>query len=191
MLPFMPRYLGLTFAILSSVIFAILLAHYPAWHLWIAPPLVLSAALSVLGFRDLVQTKHAVLRNYPILAHLRFLLETSGRRCASTSSRTRRAACRSRATSAPSSISAPSARSTSGPSAPSTMSMRATYEWLHHSMAPEARASEHFRVDHRWSGLHAALFGFDLQHLRHELWRAFGQCHPRPQQGCQAWRLCP
>ena len=28
-----------------------------------------------LGLRDLVQTSHAVLRNYPISAHLRFLLE--------------------------------------------------------------------------------------------------------------------
>jgi glutamate synthase domain-containing protein 2 len=32
-------------------------------------------ALTALGLRDLVQTKHAVLRNYPISAHLRFILE--------------------------------------------------------------------------------------------------------------------
>ncbi|HEY4067592.1 MAG TPA: FMN-binding glutamate synthase family protein [Burkholderiaceae bacterium] len=32
-------------------------------------------ALTVLGWRDTVQTHHSVLRNYPVLGHLRFLLE--------------------------------------------------------------------------------------------------------------------
>jgi glutamate synthase domain-containing protein 2 len=36
---------------------------------------VLFAALSAVGVHDLLQTHHAVLRNYPILGHLRFLLE--------------------------------------------------------------------------------------------------------------------
>lgn len=39
------------------------------WFLFITVPLAL------LGTWDLVQTKHSVLRNYPILAHLRFLFE--------------------------------------------------------------------------------------------------------------------
>src|SRR3954451_13607982 len=34
------------------------------------------AGLTMLGLHDLLQTKHAVLRNYPISAHLRFLLES-------------------------------------------------------------------------------------------------------------------
>ena len=38
-------------------------------------PLALFAGLTVLGTRDLLQSRHAVLRNYPISAHLRFLLE--------------------------------------------------------------------------------------------------------------------
>jgi glutamate synthase domain-containing protein 2 len=37
--------------------------------------LVLSAALVGVGVYDLAQTKHSVLRNYPISAHLRFILE--------------------------------------------------------------------------------------------------------------------
>jgi glutamate synthase domain-containing protein 2 len=45
---------------------------------WSAPALIGVAffgAASLLGFRDLAQKRHAVLRNYPISAHLRFLLE--------------------------------------------------------------------------------------------------------------------
>src|SRR5262249_8362869 len=38
--------------------------------------LALFGVLSVVGVHDLVQTRHAVLRNYPISAHLRFLLES-------------------------------------------------------------------------------------------------------------------
>ena len=37
--------------------------------------LLLFGALTLLGLRDLMQSRHAVLRNYPIAAHLRFLLE--------------------------------------------------------------------------------------------------------------------
>ena len=37
--------------------------------------LLLFGALTLLGVRDLLQTRHAILRNYPILGHLRFLLE--------------------------------------------------------------------------------------------------------------------
>ena len=33
------------------------------------------AALSLLGVRDVLQTRHAILRNYPVIGHLRFLLE--------------------------------------------------------------------------------------------------------------------
>lgn len=41
---------------------------------WIAGLIFL--ALTILGVHDLVQTRHAVLRNYPLSAHLRFLLES-------------------------------------------------------------------------------------------------------------------
>ena len=39
---------------------------------WLA---VLFAALVLLGLRDVNQTRHSVLRNYPVIGHLRFLLE--------------------------------------------------------------------------------------------------------------------
>src|SRR5208283_2021083 len=37
--------------------------------------LALFAVLSVIGTFDLLQTRHAVLRNYPLTAHIRFILE--------------------------------------------------------------------------------------------------------------------
>ena len=36
---------------------------------------LLFALLTALGFRDMQQTRHSVLRNYPVIGHLRFLLE--------------------------------------------------------------------------------------------------------------------
>jgi glutamate synthase domain-containing protein 2 len=38
-------------------------------------PLLVFAALSLLGLRDVRQPKHSLLRNYPVIGHLRFLLE--------------------------------------------------------------------------------------------------------------------
>jgi glutamate synthase domain-containing protein 2 len=41
---------------------------------WVAPALILSA-LAALGTWDLLQTRHTILRVYPILGHVRFLME--------------------------------------------------------------------------------------------------------------------
>ena len=38
-------------------------------------PLLACAALVGVGVHDLRQTRHAVLRNYPVIGHMRFLLE--------------------------------------------------------------------------------------------------------------------
>ena len=35
----------------------------------------LRRAWSLIGLRDVTQTRHAILRNYPVIGHLRFLLE--------------------------------------------------------------------------------------------------------------------
>src|SRR5580698_513854 len=42
---------------------------------WWAAPLVLLVPLLALGISDLIQPGHAILRNYPIIGHIRFLLE--------------------------------------------------------------------------------------------------------------------
>jgi glutamate synthase domain-containing protein 2 len=39
---------------------------------WVAGPLI---AASIVGVHDLVQRKHSILRNYPVIGHARFLLE--------------------------------------------------------------------------------------------------------------------
>jgi glutamate synthase domain-containing protein 2 len=49
------------------------LAVVGPWGWWI--PAVLVAAPAAVGIYDLVQRKHSVLRNYPVLGHMRFLLE--------------------------------------------------------------------------------------------------------------------
>jgi len=56
--------IGLAFSIVG------LLAHRMA--LW---PALVFGALVLVGLRDLRQSRHAVLRNYPVIGHLRFLFE--------------------------------------------------------------------------------------------------------------------
>src|SRR6476660_3805924 len=43
----------------------------PWWWLAVAA----GAALTLLGVYDLQQTRHAILRNYPVIGHMRFMLE--------------------------------------------------------------------------------------------------------------------
>jgi len=40
------------------------------------PVAAITGALSALGIRDMLQDRHAVLRNYPVIGHLRYLLES-------------------------------------------------------------------------------------------------------------------
>jgi len=39
------------------------------------PELVIFAALTGVGVRDLLQKEHSILRNYPVIGHMRFMLE--------------------------------------------------------------------------------------------------------------------
>ena len=45
------------------------------WTWWMLIPLAGFAFLSVLGIHDVVQPHHSILRNYPVLGHMRFLFE--------------------------------------------------------------------------------------------------------------------
>jgi len=72
-LAFAPRYIALTLSVVGLLGFALApLLSAQAWFLGLA---LLCACLVLLGLHDLVQTEHSILRNYPISAHLRFLLE--------------------------------------------------------------------------------------------------------------------
>ena len=76
-LAFSPRFITLTLSFLLALVFAAALSAspLPGWNVVLALGLCLFGALTLLGLRDLAQQRHAVLRNYPISAHLRFLLE--------------------------------------------------------------------------------------------------------------------
>ena len=57
------------FAWLSTFILAIAFAPF---NLYLA---ILFAGLFLIGFTDIIQTQRSILRNYPLIGHLRFLLE--------------------------------------------------------------------------------------------------------------------
>jgi glutamate synthase domain-containing protein 2 len=66
------RYFVMQLVGLLTVIFiGLALAFGPWW----AAPLVLLIPLLIVGFVDLNQSSHAILRNYPIIGHIRYLLE--------------------------------------------------------------------------------------------------------------------
>ena len=75
LLPFELRFILLTLAVLGCLASVLLAAMLPGWRLFFQILTVIFAIISALGFRDLTQTRHAILRNYPLAARLRFLLE--------------------------------------------------------------------------------------------------------------------
>lgn len=56
--------------VLVPVLLAVALATGRFWL-----PFAIVAALALVGLRDLVQTRHALLRNYPVIGHIRYLFE--------------------------------------------------------------------------------------------------------------------
>ncbi|MGH1359042.1 MAG: FMN-binding glutamate synthase family protein [Burkholderiaceae bacterium] len=67
----MVRYTALVTACALTVLLAIF------WQLGWAHGFfpLLAGALAMLGIRDVIQTRHAILKNYPIIGHLRYLFE--------------------------------------------------------------------------------------------------------------------
>ncbi len=45
---------------------------------WALTGLILTLPLSALGLYDVTQRRHSILRNYPVIGHMRFLLEDLG-----------------------------------------------------------------------------------------------------------------
>ncbi|MCC7253938.1 FMN-binding glutamate synthase family protein [Hyphomicrobium sp.] len=145
LLPFAPRYSLLTIALVCAVGFAALLWRDPD-NLAVAAGLVAFASLAALGVRDLLQTKHAILRNYPIAAHLRFILEDirpemrqyffEADKDGSPFPRDKRAIVYQRA----------KKDLDKRPFGTQYDVYESRYEWLHHSMAPKAPVREPFRV---------------------------------------------
>jgi len=45
------------------------------WSWWMVLPSVIFGILALMGVYDLIQAKHSILRNYPVLGHMRFFFE--------------------------------------------------------------------------------------------------------------------
>lgn len=70
----MGRYLPYALSIMLTLLAFALAVRWPVWG-WVA---AVSGALALLGSWDLVQTRSTLRRNYPILAHFRYGLESVG-----------------------------------------------------------------------------------------------------------------
>ena len=135
------------YATLAVCVLGLLVAL--SWRLWVGEGLVvvlLFAALSALGIHDLVQTRHAILRNYPVIGHLRFLFEYVGPEIrqyfiesdtdAAPFSRAQRSLVYQRAKGQPD----------NRPFGTQLDVGQRGYEWINHSMMPTHLASSDFRV---------------------------------------------
>ncbi|MGJ7581476.1 FMN-binding glutamate synthase family protein [Variovorax sp. RHLX14] len=115
-----------------------------AWPAWVA--LGVFALLAGLGLRDVRQEPHAILRNYPVIGHLRFLLEyirpeirqyfIESDREAVPFSRAQRSLVYQRAKGEPD-------NRPFGTQLDVTLS---GYEWINHSMQPTTLADHDFRI---------------------------------------------
>jgi hypothetical protein len=76
LLPFKLRFVAYTGSIVLTLLFGALIALQPGLHPYLLVPFAIALFFAGLGTADLIQKRHAVLRNYPITAHLRFLLES-------------------------------------------------------------------------------------------------------------------
>ena len=146
--PFEPRYSAMTLSVVLAVIFAALSLRWLAYADVLELLTVVMLGLVALGVYDLRQTRHAILRNYPIVAHLRFLLEDirpelrqyffEGDKDGAPFARDQRAIVYQRA----------KKELDKRPFGTMYDVYQEQYEWLHHSIAPKpAAAIEAMRVD--------------------------------------------
>src|ERR1700688_2802782 len=74
LLPLTARFFAFTSVVAIAVI--LLFADLDGYSsIYVVIPLMLFTVLALIGIHDVVQTRHAVLRNYPLMAHIRFILE--------------------------------------------------------------------------------------------------------------------
>jgi glutamate synthase domain-containing protein 2 len=62
--------------VIVAFIFVAALVGAAVYSLWLLMPALIAGALFLLGVHDLSQRHHSILRNYPVVGHLRFLLES-------------------------------------------------------------------------------------------------------------------
>ncbi len=146
MIPFSPRFIVLTIcAVITALLLGLAIGDHKIINLVVIPILIFGG-LTVLGIHDLVQKDHAVLRNYPISAHLRFLLEEirpemrqyffESEKDGMPFSRDTRAVVYQRAKMV----------LDKRPFGTQENVYSDGYEWMQHSIAPKPRATEKFRI---------------------------------------------
>ncbi len=143
---FAPRHWALILSIVAFVSVLLFMAFHRGEYDWLAIPLVIFGIFTTIGLGDLAQKSHSVLRNYPILAHMRFLIEeirpeirqylfeseTDG----APFSRDRRALVYQRA----------KMQLDKRPFGTQLATYADGYEWLLHSFAPRPQSPPDFRV---------------------------------------------
>ncbi|OAK64317.1 glutamate synthase [Variovorax paradoxus] len=144
-IPFPARYSA--FALCVAGLAACLAFVLVSPHLWLAwVGVAIFAVLSGTGVHDLRQTRHAILRNYPVIGHLRFLLEfirpemrqyfIESDSEAAPFSRAQRSLVYQRAKGDPD----------NRPFGTQLDVTAAGYEWINHSMQPTKLANHDFRI---------------------------------------------
>ena len=70
------RYTGFAICLVLLALWALLLWLDPnAWHPLETMVLVVLALLCLVGLHDILQRQHAILRNYPVIGHIRWMAE--------------------------------------------------------------------------------------------------------------------
>ncbi len=138
----MYRYLGFAFCLLMLVLSVALARYWVAWDWGVA----IFGVLCVIGVWDMLQTRSTLRRNYPVLAHFRFGLESIGPEIRQyfvqsdldevPFSRQQRALVYQRAKNEMDVVPFGTLHST----------YRIDYEWINHSVAPAKIDSHDFRV---------------------------------------------
>src|ERR1700735_101612 len=146
MLPFSPRFIILTIcAVVTALLLGLGIVDHKLLDI-VVIPIVIFGALTALGIRDLLQQSHSVLRNYPIAAHIRFLLEDirpelrqyffESEKDGLPFSRDERAIVYQRA----------KLKLDKRPFGSQFDVYAQGYEWLRHSLAPKPMDKTHFRI---------------------------------------------
>jgi glutamate synthase domain-containing protein 2 len=69
------RFFALTYAVIAAILLWPAYNMMPSYPKIMGTVLVAMIFLIIVGVHDLIQTRHAILRNYPIIGHLRFFFE--------------------------------------------------------------------------------------------------------------------
>jgi glutamate synthase domain-containing protein 2 len=135
------RYSLLTWPVIGLAAALLLAALWPGGRDALLVVAVLLAVVVALGLHDLTQTRHAILRNYPVAAHLRFILEGirpemrqyffEGDKDGAPFARDKRAIVYQRA----------KKELDKRPFGTQLDVYQDEYEWLHHSLAPKPQVS--------------------------------------------------